>query len=115
MAEPANDDNVVEILAQHHEIRELFVRVAHAGGKQKREFIDDLIRLLAVHEAADAEVADAGVAANRLELDHEAQQVLAELHDLGVDHPEFRAKLLALAEALTAPAVYEEDDFRVLP
>jgi hypothetical protein len=125
MTEPANDDVVDILTRQHNEIRSLFVRVAKAGGKQKREFFEDLVRLLAVHEAAEGEVLhpmarkeiDAGdeVVEQRLEEEHEAKEALAELHDLGLDHPEFGTKLLALADAIGEHAKYEEDEeFRFL-
>ncbi|MEQ7126652.1 hemerythrin domain-containing protein [Actinopolymorpha sp. B11F2] len=125
MTEPIKDDVVDLLTRQHNEIRSLFIKVTQAGGKEKREFFADLVWLLAVHEATEGEVVhpmarkeiDDGdeVIEHRLEEEQDAKEALAELHDLGVDHPEFRTKLLALAEAIAAHATYEEDEeFRFL-
>jgi hemerythrin superfamily protein len=125
MAEPRKDDVLDILISQHDEIRDLFHKVAQAGGKQRREFFADLVRLLAVHESAEEEVVhpmarkeiDDGddVVESRLQEEQEARDALTELHDLGVDHPEFASKLLALASAITAHATYEEDEeFRFL-
>jgi hypothetical protein len=62
---------------------------------------EDLVRLLAVHETAEEEAVhptarrklDHGEEAveNRLYEEDEAKRALAELYDLGVEHPEFDA------------------------
>jgi hemerythrin superfamily protein len=125
MVERRKDDVLGVLISQHDEIKDLFHKVAQAGGKQRREFFADLVRLLAVHQAAEEEVVhpiarkeiDDGddVVENRLREEQEARDALTELHDLGADHPEFASKLLALAAAITAHATYEEDEeFRFL-
>jgi hemerythrin superfamily protein len=115
----AQEQDVVDLLLeQHRRIRTLFDQVAVAQGKQKRELFEDLVRLLAVHESAEEEVVhpvarrkiDDGddIVGSRLEEENEAKQVLAELYDLGVDHPQFDARLRTLATAVSQHAMMEE-------
>lgn len=52
---------------------------------------------------------------NRLAEENEAKRDLAELYDLGVDNPEFDAKLSAFARAVLAHAEHEEkEEFALL-
>ena len=44
-------DAVDVLLAQHEQIKALFGQVMSASGEEKRERFEDLVRLLAVHEA----------------------------------------------------------------
>jgi hemerythrin superfamily protein len=118
--------DVVDLLRdQHSEIKTLFGRVAAARGARKRDLFQDLVRLLAVHESAEEMVvhpvarrvvADGDqVVDSRLHEENDAKQALAELYDLGVEHPEFDRKLAALGEAVAAHAAREEsDEFRYL-
>lgn len=119
--------DVVELLLdQHTQIRSLFERVANeAQGKQKRELFEDLVRLLAVHESAEEEVVhpiarrniDSGdqVVESRRKEEDQAKRELARLYDMGVDHPEFNAKLTKLRDAVLQHANREEaDEFQSL-
>jgi hemerythrin superfamily protein len=115
------DQDVVDLLlAQHNEIKALFQQVAMATGTQKRDLFEQLVRLLAVHESAEEEVvhpaarrkanaADAVVDA-RLREEDEAKHALADLYDMGVDHPQFDSKLDTLAGAVLDHAEHEEHD-----
>lgn len=114
-----DDQDVVELLLeQHSEIKSLFARVAEADKDHRRQSFDDLVRMLAVHEAAEEEVVHPAVrrkvddgdtiAEARLEEEHEAKTALADLYDLGVDHPEFDGRLRTLATAVIAHATNEE-------
>ncbi|WP_238412060.1 hemerythrin domain-containing protein [Saccharothrix deserti] len=117
----AQEQDVVELLlAQHNEIKRLFEQLRTATGDSKRELFEDLVRLLAVHESAEEEVVhptarrriEGGeqVVDARLEEEDEAKTALAELHDMGVDHPEFDAKLMMLSQAVIEHATREENE-----
>lgn len=113
------EKDVVELLLeQHNQIKTLFNRVASAQGTEKREAFEDLVRLLAVHESAEEEVVhpvarrkvERGeqVVRGRLQEEDHAKHALAELYNLGVDHPEFNQKLTAVADAVLQHASREE-------
>lgn len=109
--------DVVEFLkSQHEEIKGLFTQVSASRGEQRRENFADLRRLLAVHETAEEEIVHPrakselsqgeAIVSARLEEEHDAKKVLAELEKLDVDSPEFeeefdkfRADVVAHAEA----------------
>jgi hemerythrin superfamily protein len=111
-------DVVDMLLEQHGRIKSLFSQVTAAQGEEKRERFEDLVRLLAVHETAEEEVVhptarqkiEGGdqIVNSRLQEEDEAKRALAELYDMGVDHPDFNGKLTALAEAVTRHADREE-------
>lgn len=113
-------DVVAVLLEQHEQIKSLFQRVAMAQGTQKRELFEELVRLLAVHESAEEivvhptarqEIADGEqVVSRRLKEEHEAKHELAELYDLGVDHPDFNDRLGTLAQAVIRHAEHEESE-----
>ncbi|MEU2032935.1 hemerythrin domain-containing protein [Nocardia amamiensis] len=120
------DQDVVDLLtAQHEEITSLFAQL-RAGHDAKQDVFTDLVRLLAVHESAEEEVvhpvagrarfgADDEVVKPRLAEENEAKRALSELYDLGVDHPEFDAKLAAFADAVAEHAAHEEaEEFTLL-
>lgn len=122
----ASRQDVVELLIdQHNQIKSLFNQLRTARGTARRELFEELVRLLAVHETAEEEVvhprarmnivAGDQVVDERLREEHEAKRALAELYDLGVDHPEFDAKLADLAKAVAEHARREEEEeFRYL-
>lgn len=110
------EDVVDLLLAQHGQIKTMFGELATVQGTRKRELFEDLVRLLAVHETAEelvvhpvarGEAGDAVVQA-RLTEEDEAKRGLADLYDLGVDHPDFDARLATLASAVIAHASQEE-------
>jgi hemerythrin superfamily protein len=115
------DQDVVDLLMeQHNEIKDLFARLERARGAKKQELFEDLVRLLAVHEAAEEEVVHPTARRNiasgeaivdkRLQEEDEAKHELAELYDLGVDHPDFDARLAKFAEAVVHHATREENE-----
>lgn len=123
----AEKQDVVQLLLdQHNQIKSLFERVANEPtGRQKRELFEDLVRLLAVHETAEEEVVhpiarrniDSGkeVVENRRKEEDQAKRDLAELYEMGVDHPEFNSKLRTLGEAVIQHANREEaEEFQSL-
>lgn len=117
----AEDQDVVELLLdQHDQIRSLFSQVTTAQGTTKRELFEELVRLLAVHESAEEEVVhpiarrkmESGdqVIDSRLHEENEAKHALAELYDMGVDHPQFDSKFAELANAVNQHAMHEETE-----
>ena len=121
MAKTREQDVVDLLIEQHEQIRGLLTRLrGGAAGAAKREMFEDLVRLLAVHETAEEEILHPvarselldgeRAVAGRLHEEAEAKRALAELYELGVEHPLFDAKLAALAEAVTAHAAHEETE-----
>ncbi|GAA4979117.1 hemerythrin domain-containing protein [Actinopolymorpha pittospori] len=121
MAKTREQDVVDLLLEQHEQIRGLLTRLKGAtAGPAKRAMFEDLVRLLAVHETAEEEILHPiarrelldgeRVVSGRLHEEAEAKRALAELYELGVDHPRFDVKLAALAEAVTAHASQEETE-----
>jgi hemerythrin superfamily protein len=117
----ARDQDVVDLLMeQHKEIKNLFGQVQRASGDRKRELFEDLVRLLAVHESAEEEIVHPTARRNipsgdtivdkRLAEEDEAKHELAHLYDLGVDHPDFDARFVTFAEAVTHHASREEQE-----
>lgn len=119
-AEAQNDRDVVDLLLeQHDEIKSLFTQLQRVEGPGRRELFEDLVRLLAVHETAEETVVhpvarralEAGeqVVEQRLEEEDRAKKQLAELYDLGLDHPEFNRRLQAFAAEVIQHATNEEN------
>jgi len=113
-------DAVDVLLAQHERIKELFRQVTSASGAQKRELFEDLVRLLAVHEAAEEELihplsrrdnaAGDAVVQARLDEEQQAKRDLANLYDVGTDDPAFDTALRQLRDAVIAHAEHEEHE-----
>jgi hemerythrin superfamily protein len=120
VAKETGTDVIQLLVGQHQEIKELFNQVARASGARKRELFDELVRLLAVHEAAEEEVVHpiarhevhgaGGVVDARLTEENAAKEALAKLYDLGVGHAEFDTRLDALARSVTEHADREENE-----
>jgi hypothetical protein len=115
------EKDVVDLLIdQHNQVRQLFGQLETAKGERKRDLWEDLVRLLAVHETAEEEVVhpvarrkiEGGeqIVERRLAEEEQAKHMLAELHDIGVDHPEFNAKLIKCRDAVFAHADREEKE-----
>lgn len=118
VAKAAKDNDVVDVLkAQHTQIRRAFRRAALPGPGRPRAF-QDLVRLLAVHEAAEEahvhpvvrRVAGAGkaVAAARRGEEKEAKKLLTELHKTGPRGKGYLPALRSLRRAVLAHAAREE-------
>jgi hemerythrin superfamily protein len=112
------EDVVDLLLAQHARIEELFRQVMYSDGEQRQERFEELVRLLAVHEAAEEQVVhprgrtldDVGdtVVDARLEEEHDAKQMLADLSRDGTNHPQFEERFQALRTAVLMHAKREE-------
>ncbi|NMI01205.1 hemerythrin domain-containing protein [Pseudonocardia acidicola] len=120
MTATQEQDVVTVLVDQHNQVRNLFGELNTTTGDRKRELFEDLVRLLAVHETAEEEVVhpvarrkiEGGeqVVETRLEEEDQAKRALAELYDLGVDHPEFGDKLTAFEQAVEQHATREESE-----
>ncbi|WP_433713902.1 hemerythrin domain-containing protein [Nocardia sp. CA-084685] len=119
MTLPATEDVVDLLMAQHRQIEGLLAQLKSGQG-DKSELFKELVRLLAVHESAEEEAvhpvaararfgADQMVGQRRDEENH-AKCALANLYDLGVDHPDFDAELAAFADAVIDHASREENE-----
>jgi hemerythrin superfamily protein len=113
--------DVVDLLVdQHNQIKSLFGQLGRARGTEKRELFERLVRLLAVHESAEEIVVhptarrkiDRGhqVVDQRLQEEDLAKYELAELDRMGVDHPDFDARLARFADAVVRHASHEENE-----
>jgi len=113
-------DAVDVLLAQHERIKELFGQVMAASGEHKRELFEDLVRLLAVHEAAEEELihplsryngaAGDAVVTARLDEEQQAKRDLAELYEIGTGGADFDAALERLRVAVLEHAEHEEHE-----
>jgi Hemerythrin HHE cation binding domain len=116
----ADRDVIDLLLEQHDEIKSMFGQLRQVQAAAKRELFEDLVRLLAMHETAEEMVVhpvarrklDNGtqVVEERLAEEEQAKKELAELYDLGVDHPDFDKRLEALAVDVIEHATKEEGD-----
>jgi hemerythrin superfamily protein len=108
------------LIGQHERIKSLFAETLSRSGKQREDTFLELRRLLAVHETAEEEIVHprakrklpngAEVVMARLEEEHDAKSVLAELEKLDVDAEEFTRQLSQLRDAVLDHAEHEEQD-----
>ena len=120
MTTPEHEDVVDVLLEQHGLVKEMFGRVHAAEADTKAKLFDDLVYLLATHEAGEQktvhvvmrdQVTDGGeVAEARVAEETEATEALAELKALGVDAPGFQDKFDMFHQAVLAHATHEEED-----
>lgn len=111
-------DAVDLLLAQHREVRRLFGQIEGAGGEQRKEMFECLVRLLAVHETAEEEViyplvrsavpdGEALVKA-RTEEESKAKDELSQLEKIGPDSAEFPSRLSGFKSMVESHAGNEE-------
>jgi hemerythrin HHE cation binding domain-containing protein len=117
----SNFGDIVDVLLdQHQKLRQLCADVQSASGKNKTLLLRDLARLVRVHEYGEQAVV------HPVTRDHttggdpigracqaegeRARRAIAELHDLGADHPGFGAKFAAFREAVLDGDAHEERD-----
>ncbi|MBY8860421.1 hemerythrin domain-containing protein [Nocardia sp. CA2R105] len=119
------DQDVVDVLTTQHEQISTLIGQIRADHDDKQQLFNELVRLLAVHESAEEEVvhptakrAAFGVedmVKTRLTEENRAKQYLADLYDMGVDHPEFAARFARFAAAVADHAAHEEaEEFTML-
>jgi hypothetical protein len=115
-----NRGDIVDVLLQQHErLRELCAAVQTAGEGQKNQLFGELCDLVYLHEFGERTVVhpvtrdqtsaggDAVAVARGAEEDR-AGWAIAELQDLGADHPAFTAKFTAFHRAVHDHAGHEE-------
>lgn len=115
-------DVVALLLEQHRQIKQMFARLETASGAQREQLFYELVRFLAVHEAAEeivvhpvARDSNEQVVALRKEEENQAKQALAELYDIGMDDSRFAAKLSMAAAMIIEHAQREEaEEFPLL-
>jgi hemerythrin superfamily protein len=115
----ANEDIIDALLADHQQIKLLFAQVETATGEYKQQLFADLVRLLAVHESVEEQLVHPlarrklndgdAIIGPRLAEEDDAKAALADLYDLGTDHPDFNSRLVALRDAVSAHAEAEEE------
>jgi hypothetical protein len=117
-----NPDDIVDVLLrQHDRLRELCAAVQAAGEDQKKQLFGELAHLVHLHELGERTVVhpvtrdqtsaggEAVAVACAAEEDR-AGWAIAELQDLGADHPTFTAKFAAFHRAVLDHAGREERD-----
>ena len=113
-------DIVNVLLAQHEHIKETFTRLQVASGDAKKQLFANLTDLLHIHETGEQQVVHPvtrtstpdgqQVATARIDEETAADQEIAELKGLGIEHPQFDTKLAALHRAVLTHAAHEEQD-----
>ncbi|WP_432842067.1 hemerythrin domain-containing protein [Dactylosporangium sp. CA-092794] len=111
-------DVVAILLDQHRRIKRLFADILDADGTRKEGLFHELVRLLAVHENAEALIVHPAarelipngdaVVGERLREEADAERALAALCDLGLGHAEFDRRLGRLSESVLGHAAQEE-------
>jgi len=120
VAASGHGDIVDMLIAQHERIKETFAEVQAASGEGKNQLFGKLTDLLHTHEAGEQQVVrpvtrestpdGQQIADARVEEERQADQAIAELKALGVDHPQFDTKFEALYRAVLAHATHEEHE-----
>lgn len=118
MTQDGRTDLIGEILKDHSEIKSLFADVESAQGDQKQKAFDALLRKLIVHETAEQELVHpllekAGAKIqmeHRLEEEHQGEEMLAKLQDMGTDAPDFDRMFAALKKDVIRHAGLEEQE-----
>jgi hemerythrin superfamily protein len=117
--ESLHEEDVVEILLRQHErIREGFIQVKAATGKERQQRFHELRALLAAHETAEemvlrpvsSQTAGHEVADARNAEEKQANQVLSELDDLDVNSTEFDRRFREFQKAVLDHAKNEEKE-----
>lgn len=115
------DNDVVDLLLrQHEEIKALFTEVENAATEDRAEAFQRLVRLLAVHEAAEEEIVHpyarrriqdgARIVDQRLAEENAAKEMLTEMEKAGVEDSRFSANLALLRKAVVEHAEHEEQE-----
>ncbi|RMI30390.1 hemerythrin domain-containing protein [Nocardia stercoris] len=111
------DDDVIEVLLRQHREVEYLLDLLVEGTTARPETFDALVGMLTLHESAEEQVVHPAVRSlpggnavvdARLDEEHEAKHVLADLRELGVDDPGFDELFEKFATAVRHHASYEE-------
>ena len=118
MTQDEKTDLIGEILKDHSEIKALFAEVESAAAEEKQQAFNALLRKLIVHETAEQELVHpllekAGAKIqmeHRLEEEHQGEEMLIKLQDMGTGSPQFDSTLAKLKEDVTRHAGLEEQE-----
>ena len=108
--ESAGGPDVVDLLHELHEqLRDAFTDVVTAEGAGKAELFDELITLLAVHDAVEREVihplaervTPASAVGTRLTEEADIEDALARLSSMAVEDEAFDVELIGVARVVT--------------
>ena len=120
MTPPKLDDIVDVLIRQHGDLRRLCADIVAARGGDRRRLFGRLVSLVHSHELGERMVVhpatrdrtNGGEKVASVSALEEARidAAIAELDDLGVDHPTFNAKFAVFHQALVDHAVHEERD-----
>lgn len=112
------DDLVDVLLQQHTQIRELLNAVTEQQDAGRETAFTALVRLLAVHEAAEEQVLHPvarvrlpdgdKIADARIQEEEESKRLLQELERMGTGHDDFDAQFALLRELVSRHAANEE-------
>jgi hemerythrin superfamily protein len=119
MPDTDTDTDLVEVLLdQHTQIRELLIAVAEQTGAARETAFTGLVRLLAVHEAAEEQVLHPvarvrlpdgdEVADARIREEEESKRLLRDLERMGTGHDDFDTQFARLRELVLEHAANEE-------
>jgi len=114
-----NPDDLVDVLLQQHtQVRELLIAVAERQGAGRDTAFAALVRLLAVHEAAEEQVLHPiarvrlpdgdTIADARIQEEEESKRLLQELERMGTGHDDFDSRFARLRELVIQHASNEE-------
>lgn len=115
-------EDVVEVLSdQHQRLRQLCADVRASSGDDKKRLFGELAHLVHMHELGERTVVHpvtrdhtfgggAVIAETCAVSEDRVAREIAELQDLGVDHPAFDAKFAAFRDVVLDHAAYEERD-----
>ena len=113
-------DIVDHLLAQHEHIKKAFTLVQAATGDAKKQLFDGLVDQLRDHEAGEQQVVHPVtrvdtpdghlIALSCIEEERHADQAMAELKKIGVEHWQFDTKLEAFHLTVLAHTDHEEQD-----
>ncbi|MFP3986996.1 hemerythrin domain-containing protein [Streptomyces sp. E11-3] len=115
---PETKDVVTLLKEQHTAIRALLDQVPATKGDERQSAFQELVRLLAVHETAEAEIVHPfarknleggeAVVNDRVAEEEKVKRALVELEDKDTDSPEFLDLFAALRQDVLAHADAEE-------
>ncbi|GAA1747445.1 hemerythrin domain-containing protein [Luedemannella helvata] len=119
MSIPAEGDIVDVLRHQHEELKQTMTEVETSTGLARAEAFGRVIALLETHERSEQRVVHpttretpggAEIAEERVAEEEEADEVLAELRELGTDDPDFPARFTVFRESVIEHAQHEEDE-----
>ncbi|MCU1538508.1 MAG: hypothetical protein JWP82_2859 [Humibacillus sp.] len=118
VSEPTDNDVVAAVTAQHTRIAALAERVGHAPAEQQRQALNDLLTLLAAHEAVEEElihpivptIGDREIGVARAQEESGMAQQISLLERLDVNESSFAVQFQLFEAALSYHSRAEEEE-----